>query len=202
MSSTNHTTNYNLPQFVGTDKPAWLGDINPAMSAIDTQMKANADGVAGILSMFNLTTVTSKQASELISLAGLNVSGVLRIAQNSDGSIFKFYNYINIVNTTDTTITVPLTAIPGTDGLYGLKVLSLNYAPSEAYYINAAGTYVWKGTADQVLQDVTLANIVVGTDGYVYALPNTTNGWGLAARRSIKAYYSPCVYFNKSFGDD
>ena len=42
MSSTNHTTNYNLPQFVGSDKPAWLGDINPAMSAIDTAMHANA----------------------------------------------------------------------------------------------------------------------------------------------------------------
>ena len=41
MSSTNHTTNYNLPQFLGADKPAWLGDINPAFSAIDTQMKAN-----------------------------------------------------------------------------------------------------------------------------------------------------------------
>ena len=42
MSSTNHTTNYNLPQFVGTDKPAWLGDVNPAMSAIDTAMHTNA----------------------------------------------------------------------------------------------------------------------------------------------------------------
>lgn len=42
MSSTNHTTNYNLPQFVGSDKPAWLGDINPAMSAIDTALHANA----------------------------------------------------------------------------------------------------------------------------------------------------------------
>lgn len=41
MSSTNHTTNYNLPQFIGSDKPAWLGDMNPAFSAIDTQMKAN-----------------------------------------------------------------------------------------------------------------------------------------------------------------
>lgn len=46
MSSTNHTTNYNLPQFLGTDKPAWLGDINPAMSAIDTAMKANATTAA------------------------------------------------------------------------------------------------------------------------------------------------------------
>lgn len=46
MSSTNHTTNYNLPQFVGSDKPAWLGDINPAFEAIDTQMKANATTAA------------------------------------------------------------------------------------------------------------------------------------------------------------
>lgn len=43
MGATNHTTNYNLPQFVGSDKPTWLGDINGAMSSIDTQMKSNAD---------------------------------------------------------------------------------------------------------------------------------------------------------------
>ena len=42
MGATNHTTNYNLPQFVGSDKPTWLGDVNGAMLAIDTQMKANA----------------------------------------------------------------------------------------------------------------------------------------------------------------
>lgn len=42
MSSTNHTTNYNLPQYVGSDKPAWLGDINPAFSAIDSAMHTNA----------------------------------------------------------------------------------------------------------------------------------------------------------------
>lgn len=52
MSHTNSTTNYNLPQFVGTDKPAWLGDINPAMASIDTAIKNakdagdNADGKA------------------------------------------------------------------------------------------------------------------------------------------------------------
>ena len=43
MSSTNKTSNYNLSQFLGTDKPAWLSDYNADMSAIDTQMKANAD---------------------------------------------------------------------------------------------------------------------------------------------------------------
>ena len=46
MSHTNSTANYNLPQFVGTDKPAWLGDINPAMSAIDTAIKNASDSAS------------------------------------------------------------------------------------------------------------------------------------------------------------
>ena len=43
MSSTNKTTNYELSQFLGSDKPAWLSDYNSDMGKIDTQMKANAD---------------------------------------------------------------------------------------------------------------------------------------------------------------
>ena len=43
MSHTNSTPNYSLPQFLSSDKPAWMADINAAMLAIDTGMKANAD---------------------------------------------------------------------------------------------------------------------------------------------------------------
>lgn len=43
MASTNKTTNYELSQFLGTDKPAWLSDYNQDMSKIDAQMKLNAD---------------------------------------------------------------------------------------------------------------------------------------------------------------
>lgn len=46
MSATNTTTNYNLPIFIGADKPAWLVDFNGAMNAIDAQMKTNADAIA------------------------------------------------------------------------------------------------------------------------------------------------------------
>lgn len=46
MSATNTTTNYNLPIFIGSDKPAWLVDFNGAMNAIDAQMKTNADAIA------------------------------------------------------------------------------------------------------------------------------------------------------------
>lgn len=40
MSHTNNTTNYNLPQFIGSDKASWLGDLNPAFETIDANMHA------------------------------------------------------------------------------------------------------------------------------------------------------------------
>lgn len=46
MSATNTTTNYGLPIFIETDKPAWLVDFNGAMRTIDTQLKTNADAIA------------------------------------------------------------------------------------------------------------------------------------------------------------
>lgn len=45
MGHTNITPNYSLPQFIDSDKPAWLDDVNQAYSAIDTALKANADAI-------------------------------------------------------------------------------------------------------------------------------------------------------------
>lgn len=45
MGATNRTTNYNLPQFVATDVPTWLTDVNGAMATIDTSIKGVADSV-------------------------------------------------------------------------------------------------------------------------------------------------------------
>lgn len=46
MTATNHTKNYNLSQFAGSDRPTWLGDYNGDMAKIDAQLKRNADDVA------------------------------------------------------------------------------------------------------------------------------------------------------------
>lgn len=46
MTATNHTKNYNLSQFVGTDRPTWLGDYNGDMTKIDDQLKRNANDIA------------------------------------------------------------------------------------------------------------------------------------------------------------
>lgn len=46
MTATNHTQNYNLSQFAGTDRPTWIGDYNGDMTKIDTQLKKNANDIA------------------------------------------------------------------------------------------------------------------------------------------------------------
>lgn len=75
MSHTNSTTNYNLPQFVGTDKPAWLTDINGAFSAIDTAIKSakdTADTAAGDATTANtaIGTLANLNTTEKTNLVG------------------------------------------------------------------------------------------------------------------------------------
>lgn len=63
MSATNHTTNYDLSQFVGTDKPSILSDYNGDMQKIDTAIKGVntvATGAANTASTA-LTTAQGKQ---------------------------------------------------------------------------------------------------------------------------------------------
>lgn len=47
MASTNKTTNYELSQFIETDRPAWLTDYNGDMRTIDRIMKAISDMASG-----------------------------------------------------------------------------------------------------------------------------------------------------------
>lgn len=48
MASTNKTVNYDLSQYIGTDKPTYLGDYNSDMLKIDNAIKENADEITGI----------------------------------------------------------------------------------------------------------------------------------------------------------
>ena len=69
MASTNKTENYDLSQFVGTDRPTWLGDYNSDMTKIDAQLKQNADDIASAAAG-GLTTV-----SHTADLTGNGTSG-------------------------------------------------------------------------------------------------------------------------------
>lgn len=62
FASTNKTANYDLSQYVGADKPTYLGDYNSDMLKIDTQMKKNADDIASVDSKATTTQETATQA--------------------------------------------------------------------------------------------------------------------------------------------
>lgn len=70
MSHTNSTANYQLPQFLGTDKPAWLTDVNQAFADIDTAMKANevSAGQANALATQNASAI-STQSGQISTLS-------------------------------------------------------------------------------------------------------------------------------------
>ena len=102
MSSTNKTTNYNLSQFIGTDKPAWLADYNQDMSKIDTQMKANDDAATGAdgkattnaTNIGDLTYLSTTAKNNLV--AAINeVDSDVTTAQNTANSASSAANTAN-----------------------------------------------------------------------------------------------------------
>ena len=71
MASTNKTTHFELGQFVGTDKPAWLSDYNGDMVKIDLALKTIQDISSG---------ADTKATTALSQISGLN--GVITDLQN------------------------------------------------------------------------------------------------------------------------
>ena len=65
MSSTNQTTTLNLPQWVGSDKPTFLGDMNNAFSNIDNYAKENNDNIT------QLTETSETHTTELSNLKNI-----------------------------------------------------------------------------------------------------------------------------------
>lgn len=105
MSSTNKTTYYNLSQYIGTDKPTYLGDYNSDMSKIDVgihqvqETATTANQTAGSsdakatkalkATETNATNIKNLQAS----VADINASNVTR-----DASISKAQSDATIAN--------------------------------------------------------------------------------------------------------
>ena len=106
MSATNSTTNYNLPLFIGTDKPAWLTDWNGAMNAIDTAVGNVATAESGTAASLSALTSSVESLGSTVSDHGTAISTLSTAVSGNTGSI----NTINSLigngepTTTDKTI--------------------------------------------------------------------------------------------------
>lgn len=107
MAHTNVTANYELSQFLGTDKPAWLVDYNGDMLKIDTALKANADAEAA----------SAEDIQELQDAIG---------AEGLTGRITDIENDIGEIKTEIGSVSLPTTAQSLTGAIAELKGVNDN----------------------------------------------------------------------------
>ena len=88
MSHTNTTPNYGLPQFITTDKPAWLTDINGAFSAIDT-------GIDGAKDAADAAQADATQAISDAAAAGSAATGANTKASGAIASLAENFETTN-----------------------------------------------------------------------------------------------------------
>lgn len=71
MSSTNKTANYSLSQYIGTDKPTYLGDYNSDMQKIDTAIHGvNATATNATQTAGNADSKATKASQDVTALDG------------------------------------------------------------------------------------------------------------------------------------
>lgn len=147
MSYTNHTTHYELPQWVRDDKPTFLSDMNGAFDKIDRALHDNASAIAD--EGLEVDRVEAKVDGYGDRLDTVEVKvGALETAQTGlDGRITHNSNDINTINsligngeptTQDKTI------------IGAINELAASGTPAE---VNALKEKVGTGTLDTVAQD-------------------------------------------------
>ena len=80
MSSTNKTEHYNLPQFIGSDIPTWLGDFNSAMTAIDSGINAAATSASGAATVAATALKSANDAANDAAAAQKSANDALKAA--------------------------------------------------------------------------------------------------------------------------
>lgn len=93
MSATNQTTYYDLPLFIGTDVPSWLGDWNNTMNAIDTAINGVKTAADSATNVANTAEGKSDANTETINALTAEVNTLKQAVQNYDAILdFKPVN--------------------------------------------------------------------------------------------------------------
>lgn len=229
MASTNKTTNYELSQYIGTDKPTYLGDYNGDMQKIDARMKTNADGFASAQSLAQ----TAKDTADLAethaqtgitnaSTAQSTASSALAKATQNEAdianfnlSIFEPVDNDDIVcpNGTLNKSTTSITVARNTDGS-----LAKVYGQIRVDFSNYTGTLPvsfpssLRPSTDITIQCACQARITDNPGQYAnssgQSITIRTNGTIEVQPRTVNPnfiradyYLLPCLYWIKDFGD-
>ena len=153
MASTNKTTNYNLSQFIGSDKPAWLTDYNQDMSKIDTGVKNAADAASVADGKADTNTANIGTLSNLNTQAKTNIVAAVNEIYTTAGTAS---------NTATTAATAAAAATNGIDAINDY----LNLTTFTDYSYNDAA--LQKTAVTTTSGKIYLARNRLGTLGKIY----------------------------------
>ena len=163
MSSTNKTTNYELSQFIGTDKPAWLTDYNADMSKIDAGVAAAQNTATGADGKADANTTAIGTLANLTTTAKTNlVAAINEVDTNADAA----------AGTAETAAQTAATAQTNANAA-STKVNALaDYLSMTATAVASANIVANAGTIGN--NSVTIATNNTGTFGKIYGVVNHT----------------------------
>lgn len=223
MSSTNKTTNYDLSQYIGSDKPTYLTDYNGDMSKIDAQMKVNADNIATALNGVQTATTTANTANSTANTANTNANTANATANSAITdlnnfktsmtlSVFKSLTSSDIVSSDYTSQTivgfnVAKSSDSATFKIYGLiEAQTGNSLGSKSIVFENTGLVVPSGS-EFFISCAGYASKAGSTqpshpvDIYVENDKITLSTWDDGGSGTVLIVLHPCLYFNANFGD-
>ena len=202
MSTTQHTSHYNLPTFGDNpnDRPSWRGDFTDAMTKIDNQMYANATNITTATAAANNANTAAQQAKA-------SADNAAQLAQTNKTGIAELNGYFsklgvtspqtaqNLMNTINGKAeNSALTALQGTVSTLSGKVdtkanASEVYTRSQAdaRYTQQGG---YAGTAQTL--NTNIENLKKNGVAPVQFMNATINALGI--KGTISGYYSPIAH--------
>lgn len=220
MSSTNKTTNYNLSQYIGSDKPTYLSDYNSDMFEIDKQMKINADNVATAIQGATDAGTLASTANATATTANTNANTAIANNATTQSQLNSFMTKFNL-NTRISWLQADV-SFPDV-GFTNIEECRFTLAKNSdgsifKLYGSISGTTTSVGRCNIVLNNT---GITVDTPYEIFPAgvcsPSGSNAdmplaivvennkmtvsWWNYGADYVKLALMPCIYFNADFGD-
>lgn len=208
MSSTNKTTNYELSQYVGSDKPTYLGDYNGDMLKIDTQMKANATAIASSEAQIETALTNSSTALTNANTAQTTATTAQTSAESAQTTANTALSKANANETLITNINnrvTPTTLYDNQTGSSSSVTLSesvTNFDYLEVFYAGVQGNvYYYSSTKIDVPNNktISLLSAISGASNFYFvgadALISGTS-ITLSNNRRVWFYHNSNAYFD------
>lgn len=190
MAHTNSTENYGLPQWIGTDKPTFLGDFNSAFATIDTGMKASAD-------VATAAAATANSAEAVASSAATNATNAISIANNAASEASSASSAASSATATANTAKSTAESAMRASASNSIENLAPAYDPTLTYNVGDLVTYIDAQNSGKLYKCIVAVNTPMDfninywddvTTSEVYAQPRKKITLSVAANTTNKDF--------------